>query len=120
MSDVETGEHHPTARISLLSSTSINVDDEEDICMTTSDTRTRSTSIVSRVTLPDNTTGTLSFHQINYIIGDESLPKRPKINYTPLNCFKTTKRKQILSNVSGQFRCGMNAILGKFLGILKK
>ena len=100
LSDVEAGGDRPAAQIPLLSSTSINMEVEDELEVPRCETRPRSTSTVSRVTLPESTTGTLSFHRINYVIGGENASKQ---------------RKQILSNVSGQFTSGMNAILGKVL-----
>ena len=48
----------------------------------------------------------ISFHEINYYIGHEH-----KRNI--LACWRSEARKQILTNVSGGFSPGMNAILGK-------
>jgi ATP-binding cassette subfamily G (WHITE) protein 2 len=51
---------------------------------------------------------TISFHEINYHVGDKT---KRKI----FSCCKSKPSKQILFNVTGGFSPGMNAILGKFI-----
>jgi hypothetical protein len=54
---------------------------------------------------------TLSFHQINYTVGESTRVKADsKIQL--LSFCRSTAVKQILFNVSGEFKTGMNAILG--------
>ena len=55
--------------------------------------------------------GTLSFHNINYIVGGTSRnPARRKLYPS---CMRPQLGKQILRDVSGFFTVGMNAIMGK-------
>jgi len=53
----------------------------------------------------------ISFHEINYYIGQKT---KRKI----FRCCKSKPRKQILYNISGGFSPGMNAILGKYIYII--
>ncbi|CAF1236409.1 unnamed protein product [Adineta steineri] len=57
---------------------------------------------------------TISFHNINYIIGDKSIKNKQCYPWhTKIFPFwKSIPSKQILTNVSGIFKPGMNAILG--------
>jgi hypothetical protein len=57
--------------------------------------------------MDSSSTGTLSFHNINYIIGGTG----PNLCCTA--CIKPKPGKQILYDVSGMFTTGMNAIMGK-------
>jgi hypothetical protein len=69
---------------------------------------------VTRMSIAENAPATLSFHNINYIIGAkiESSKQDMKPDSTISFC-KSQKSKQILFSVSGNFTNGMNAILGK-------
>jgi hypothetical protein len=57
---------------------------------------------------------TISFYNINYIIGNETIKNKQCLHWqTELFPFwKSIPTKQILSDVSGIFTPGMNAILG--------
>ncbi|CAF3080566.1 unnamed protein product [Rotaria sp. Silwood2] len=67
---------------------------------------------VDLVSIPENAPATLSFHNINYIIGAKAeSSKRCSKNLT-LPFFKASELKQVLFDVSGKFMNGMNAILG--------
>ncbi len=54
---------------------------------------------------------TISFSNINYIIGNEKIKKKQIFQIFPF--WKSIQNKQILSNISGIFPPGMNAILGR-------
>jgi hypothetical protein len=60
---------------------------------------------------------TISFYNINYIIGDERIKTNQYLLWQTkiFPCWKPIPSKQILTNVSGIFTPGMNAILGRFL-----
>lgn len=53
---------------------------------------------------------TLSFHNINYIVGGSRTNARLQKCYPP--CIKPKPGRQILHDVSGLFTPGMNAIMG--------
>jgi len=55
---------------------------------------------------------TLSFHNINY-----ELEIKPSV-LSKLPYCKATQKKSILSNISGTFKRGMNAILGKCISLI--
>lgn len=55
--------------------------------------------------------GTLSFHNINYVIGGTGTGPGSKCCTLP--CIKPKPAKNILSDVSGVFTTGLNAIMGK-------
>lgn len=58
---------------------------------------------------------TISFQNINYVIGNEDIAKEKSFQW-PTKTFpfwRSTPPKQILTNISGIFTSGMNAILGK-------
>ncbi|CAF4435094.1 unnamed protein product [Rotaria sp. Silwood2] len=54
--------------------------------------------------------GTLSFHNISYVIGQRQINSRCK-NWYP-SFIKSKPKKQIIDDVSGIFASGMNAIMG--------
>ena len=68
---------------------------------------------VNRMSIPEYAPATLTFHNINYIVG--STPKLSKkcLKHSKLPLCKTREPKQVLFNVSGKFKNGMNAIMGK-------
>ncbi len=106
--DSEVSDDQMESRVPLLS---IN-DDEGNIRLTTTKPNRRSSS-VSRVPIPDDAPATLSFHELNYVIGNEVDSNERRMNGLSLPFFKSKNYKQILFNVSGRFKNGMNAILGK-------
>ncbi|CAF4861518.1 unnamed protein product [Rotaria socialis] len=109
-SDSENDECQTTAKITLLSSTSINsVTDENDMSRTAI-VGNHSTSSISRVSIPVDASGTLSFHEINYVIGGKNECKRRRWSCPTI--LKSEKQKQILFDISGKFSDGMNAIMG--------
>ena len=57
---------------------------------------------------------TISFHHINYVIGNEIVSKKNSFQWQmeTFPFWKPIPSKQILSNISGIFPPGMNAILG--------
>ncbi|CAF1473262.1 unnamed protein product [Adineta steineri] len=59
----------------------------------------------TRVSMDLTSKGTLSFHNIRYVVGE-----RRKNCY--LSCIKLKSGKKIINNVSGIFTSGMNAIMG--------
>ncbi|CAF3699138.1 unnamed protein product [Adineta steineri] len=59
----------------------------------------------TRVSMDLTSKGTLSFHNIRYVVGE-----RQKNYY--LSCIKLKSGKKIINNVSGIFTSGMNAIMG--------
>jgi hypothetical protein len=76
----------------------------------------RRSSIVSgrgakRVSMDPTAKGTLSFHNISYVVGG------PQTNNPCKNChpwfIKQKPGKQIINDMSGIFKSGMNAIMGK-------
>ncbi|CAF3572269.1 unnamed protein product [Rotaria socialis] len=69
-----------------------------------------STSSISRVSIPVDASGTLSFHEINYVIGGKNECKRRRWSCPTI--LKSEKQKQILFDISGKFSDGMNAIMG--------
>ncbi|CAM4984542.1 unnamed protein product [Rotaria socialis] len=108
--DSENDECQTTAKITLLSSTSINsVTDENDMSRTAI-VGNHSTSSISRVSIPVDASGTLSFHEINYVIGGKNECKRRRWSCPTI--LKSEKQKQILFDISGKFSDGMNAIMG--------
>ena len=76
----------------------------------------RSNSVISqrqnrRVSMDASSRGTLSFHNINYVIGGTGTGRASKCCTLP--CIKPKPAKNILSDVSGFFTTGLNAIMGK-------
>jgi hypothetical protein len=57
------------------------------------------------------TGSTLAFHNIDYIVGAK-LQNFPCKKWLP-PCIKPKQSKQVLYDVSGMFKSGMNAIMGK-------
>jgi hypothetical protein len=100
-------------RVPLLPSTAINSAVAQDDITTRIVERNRRTNSVSRVAISDNAAATLSFHHINYIIGDQIESNKRRVKCPTLPCLKSAKYKQILFNTSGKFLNGMNAILGE-------
>ncbi len=72
----------------------------------------RMTSI-TRMSIAENAPATLSFHNINYIVGAKIESSKQDIKSSTIPLFKSQESKQILFDISGQFTNGMNAILGK-------
>jgi hypothetical protein len=66
---------------------------------------------LSRVSMDPSSRGTLSFHNIDYIVGGRGT--NPKSKCCSLPCIKPKPGRQILFDVSGVFTTGMNAIMGK-------
>ncbi len=66
------------------------------------------TSQISTINRTISQVISISFHEINYYIGQKT---KSKI----FPCCKSKPRKQILYNISGGFSPGMNAILGKYI-----
>lgn len=56
--------------------------------------------------------GTLSFHHINYALG-ETKAHSPRKPWCPFG-MKSKPPQQILHDISGIFKSGMNAIMGKY------
>jgi hypothetical protein len=73
----------------------------------------RRTGSISRVSIAENAHATLSFHNINYVIGDRVESSKRLWKCPTLPFFKPREPKQILFHISGKFSNGMNAILGK-------
>lgn len=74
----------------------------------------RSNSVISqrqnrRMSMDPSSRGTLSFHNINYVIGGTGTGNK----CCKLPCIKPKPAKHILSDVSGVFSTGLNAIMGK-------
>ncbi|CAF3905554.1 unnamed protein product [Rotaria magnacalcarata] len=109
-SDLETDECQTTVKITLLSSASINSATDEDDISRTAIVENHSTSSVSRVSIPGEVSGTLFFHEINYIIGGQNESKRRRWRRPTI--LKSEEQKQILFDVSGTFSGDMNAIMG--------
>jgi hypothetical protein len=65
----------------------------------------------TRASIDLSSSGTVSFHNINYIVGGSLTNGQKKKCSLP--CIKPKSGKQILYNVSGIFTPGMNAIMGK-------
>ncbi len=65
----------------------------------------------TRTSMDLTSKGTLSFHNISYMIGGRQKIGRCKTCYPPF--IKPKPKKQIIDNVSGIFTTGMNAIMGK-------
>ena len=70
----------------------------------------------TRVSMDLTSTGTLSFHNISYVIGGGHRNGLEKTCYPSF--IKPKPGKQIIDDVSGIFRSGMNAIMGKFMRIV--
>jgi hypothetical protein len=102
-----------TTQMPLLPSASVNSTDHQDDITLRIIGRNRRTSSVSRVLISDDAAATLSFHDVNYIIGGQIESTRRRIKRPTLRCFKSAAQKQILFNISGKFSNGMNAILGE-------
>ncbi|CAF2629932.1 unnamed protein product [Rotaria sp. Silwood2] len=64
----------------------------------------------TRVSMDLSSKGTLSFHNISYVIGQRQINSRCK-NWYP-SFIKSKPKKQIIDDVSGIFASGMNAIMG--------
>lgn len=110
MSDDQTDSRTP-----LLSNVFINTtadQDDDDVRLTNFGPNRRSGS-VSRMPISDDATAALSFHQISYSIGNKMKLNKRWMKNVSLPFFKSETHKQILSNVSGRFMNGMNAILGE-------
>lgn len=73
-------------------------------------TSRHSKPFISRLSMDSSSTGTLSFHNINYTVGGTSTQC---VKCCP--CIKPKPGKQILYDVSGIFTTGMNAIMGKIV-----
>lgn len=74
---------------------------------------------VDRKSIAEDAPATLSFHNINYIVGTKGLSSKWPLNCSTLSFLKPQDPKKILSDVSGNFVNGMNAILGKTYFSLK-
>jgi hypothetical protein len=111
-SDAETNDDQETVRTSLLSSTNINTTAQQDNIMPTV---VAQDSIVSIELIPDNALVTLSFHHINYSIGNPMELNKRQLKFPFLHCFQPEEHKQILFNISGRFSKGLNAILGEII-----
>lgn len=72
----------------------------------------RMTSI-NRMSIPQHAPATLTFHNINYLVGSKSTANKQCLKCSKLPLFKARDPRQVLFDVSGQFKNGMNAILGK-------
>lgn len=66
---------------------------------------------LSRVLMDPSSAGTLSFHNIDYIVGGRKT--NPKSKCCSLPCIKQKPGRQILFDISGVFTTGLNAIMGK-------
>ena len=64
-----------------------------------------------RASIGPSPSGTLSFHNINYIIGETSKHSSRRKLYPSF--MRPQSGKQILHDVSGVFTAGMNAIMGE-------
>jgi hypothetical protein len=73
----------------------------------------RRTTSISRVAIAENAPATLSFHNINYVIGATVKSSKQPLKCPSLPFCKPREPNQILFDVSGQFTNGLNAILGK-------
>ncbi|CAF4742332.1 unnamed protein product, partial [Rotaria sp. Silwood2] len=67
---------------------------------------------INRMSIPQHPSATLTFHNINYIVGAKSTSSRLCLKYPKLPFLKAQEPKQVLFDVSGKFMKGMNAILG--------
>ncbi|CAF1991638.1 unnamed protein product [Rotaria magnacalcarata] len=67
---------------------------------------------INRMSIPQHASATLTFHNINYVVGSKSASSKECLKYAKLPFFKAREPKQVLFDVSGQFKNGMNAILG--------
>jgi hypothetical protein len=65
----------------------------------------------TRISMDLTSKGTLSFHNINYIVGGRHANSRMKKWYSSF--IKPKPGKQVINDVSGTFTSGMNAIMGK-------
>jgi hypothetical protein len=74
---------------------------------------TRRMTSVDRVSIAETAAATLSFHDINYVIGANIESGKRCFKCPALPCFKSREPKQILYNASGKFINGMNAVMGK-------
>jgi hypothetical protein len=73
----------------------------------------RRTTSISRVAIPENAPATLSFHNINYVVGATVESSKRPSKCPSLPFCKPREPNRILFDVSGQFTNGLNAILGK-------
>ncbi|CAF4569238.1 unnamed protein product [Rotaria socialis] len=110
--DLETLNNETIERETLLSSISINTTTEQDDTAQNIIVPNHRTASVSRVSISADAAATLSFHDINYFIGDKIEPSKHRLNFPSRSCLKSQEYKQILFNISGIFSNGMNAILG--------
>ncbi|CAM4892032.1 unnamed protein product [Rotaria socialis] len=110
--DLETLNNETIERETLLSSISINTTTEKDDTAQNIIVPNHRTASVSRVSISADAAATLSFHDINYFIGDKIEPSKHRLNFPSRSCLKSQEYKQILFNISGIFSNGMNAILG--------
>jgi len=82
---------------------------------------TRRMTSIDRVSIAEDAPATVSFHNINYIVGAKAESSKRRLTCSALPFFKRRESKQVLFDVSGKFINGMNAILGKiFFTILFK
>ena len=72
----------------------------------------------SRLSMDPSSMGTLSFHNINYTVGETD--PQSLLNKCHLPCVKPKPGRQILHDVSGMFTTGMNAIMGKSSLLISK
>jgi hypothetical protein len=85
-------------------------------CVNNDELHRRTTSLhdqqrSNRTSIDLSSPGTLSFHNINYIVDESSTNSLWKKLYPSPK--RSSSGKQILSNVSGVFTSGLNAIMGK-------
>ncbi len=73
----------------------------------------RRMTLIKRVSIVENAPATVSFHNINYIVGAKAESSKRRLACSALPFFKPREPKQVLFDVSGKFINGMNAILGK-------
>lgn len=111
--DTEASDDQMDSSAPLLSNVFINTTaNQDDVKLTTFVPNRRSVS-VSRMPISDDATAALAFHEINYSIGNKMKLNKRRVKKISLPFFKSETHKQILSNVSGRFTNGMNAILGE-------
>ena len=68
----------------------------------------------SSIDIPKDKPITISFQNINYVIGNETISNEKSFQWQmkTFPIWRPTPSKQILTNISGIFTSGMNAILG--------
>lgn len=109
-------DHHETVLTSVVStSPSVNNSTHCGELVSRHSLLAHRMSSVNRMSIPEHASATLTFHKINYMAGVTSIPQNLCLKCPKIPLFKVQEPKQVLFDVSGTFRNGMNAILGKSL-----